>query len=208
MRVFKALLVLACLGALVGAGAVVADEIGWRTEITLNETTEVPGAVLEPGKYMIQVLDTKVTRKVVQFQNAEGTKVFATVLAIPYYRVNPTDESRFVYFQRAEGRPQALKSWFYPAHNFGVEFVYPKAEAIQIAQVSKENVFAAEPPKPEAKVVAITPEQKEVPVKEPEMLVAENIKMPRTGSNLPLLALAGLASLAAAGTLRILAGRR
>ncbi len=208
MRVIKALVVLACVGALLGAGVLLADEIAWRTTVTLSEKTEVPGAVLEPGTYMIQVLDTKETRKVVQFQNEEGTKVFATVLAIPMYRVKPTDESRFVYFQRAEGRPQALKSWYYPAHNFGVEFVYPKAEAIQIAQISHENVFAAEPPKPESKVVAMTPEQKEVPVKEPEMLVAENIAMPHTGSNLPLLALAGLASLAAAGTLRILAERR
>ncbi len=26
---------------------------------------------------------------------------------------------------RPEGQPEALKAWFYPGDNFGVEFVYP-----------------------------------------------------------------------------------
>ena len=65
-------------------------------------------------------------------------------MAIPSYRVTTTGEGEFTYFQRAEGRPQALKTWFYPANNFGVEFVYPKVAAMQIAAGEQEPVYAAE----------------------------------------------------------------
>jgi LPXTG-motif cell wall-anchored protein len=143
-------------------------------------------------------------------------------MAIPDYRVT-VGPGEFVYFQRAAGRPQALKTWFYPANNFGIEFVYPKATAVQIAEASHQPVYAAESAKPEAKeeVVAVTPEKKEVPVKvaqAPPPPPARNYApepappppapapktLPKTGSDLPLVALAGLAAIGAGIGLRLL----
>jgi LPXTG-motif cell wall-anchored protein len=185
-------------------------DVSWRSPLTLGEPTEIPGTVLEPGKYMVKVLNTKETRMVVQFLNADESKVFATVMAIPNYRVQSKGEGEFMYFQRAEGLPQALKTWFYPANTFGVEFVYPKAEAVKIAQTRHEEVYAAETAKPETKeeIVTVTPELKEVPVKEAPIeqpKVAETL--PKTGSALPLLALAGLAAIATGAALRVFAPR-
>jgi len=208
MRPLKSLFAIAALfagfGLLLCAPALRADQY-WTTPWNLSEPTEIPGMTLDPGKYMIKVVDNRETRMIVQITDPDQVKVFATVMAIPNYRPKTAGESEFTYFQRAEGHPQALKSWFYPSNNYGVEFVYPKAEAIQIAQARHEEVYMTESPKPEirSKVVVLTPELKEEPVK-----VAENKPLPRTASNLPLLALVGVAALAMAALLRLLSRRR
>ena len=217
MKAFTRSLVLLFLGLVVAAPVLRADT-AWRSPLTLSEPTEIPGQVLPPGNYVIKVLDIKNPRKVVQFMNADETNVIATVMGVPNYRVT-AGEGEFVYFQRAEGMPQALKYWFYPANNFGVEFVYPKAEAVKIAQASKEEVYSAPSAKPEAKepVVAVAPDLKEKPVKveapppAPAPEVAEKParpkKLPKTGSDEPLLALAGLVALGAGVALRAFANR-
>jgi hypothetical protein len=213
MRLLKIVVTVAGLGLLLHLGASPASaEKEWRSPLTLGEPTEIPGTVLEPGKYLVRVLDVNEPRKVVQFMNAEETKVFATVMGVPNYRVTVTGEGQFIYFQRAAGRPQALKAWFYPVNNFGIEFVYPKVEAIEIAESSRQNVFAAETaqPAPEEKIVAVTPERKEMPIQE-EPLADEPTQvaqaapktLPRTGSRLPVIGLAGLVALAAGLALRI-----
>ena len=211
MRALKSFLVIVGMG-LLGVASLRANEF-WTTPWNLSEPTEIPGMTLEPGKYMIKVVDSWETRMIVQITNPDQSKVFATVMAIPNYRPKSTGEGEFTYFQRAEGRPQALKTWFYPSNNYGVEFVYPKAEAIQIAQAHKEEVYTTESPKVDLreKVVILTPELKEEPLKvAPAPMVAEHIqkKLPRTASNVPLLAMIGLAAIAVAAFLRSRATRR
>ena len=53
----------------------------------------------------------------------------------------------------------------------------------------------------------ITPELKEVPPPAPPTQIAENKPLPKTASNLPLIALIGLAAIGVAGTLRLLTSR-
>jgi LPXTG-motif cell wall-anchored protein len=110
--------------------------------------------------------------------------------------------------------------------------VYPKAEAVQLAQARHEEVYSAPSAKPEAKepVVAISPELEEKPVEEkapppPKQAMAAPAptavpapppappaekpakkKLPKTGSALPLVALAGLAALAAGSAIRLSRG--
>ena len=221
MRTLRALAVLSALGVilLLGTSPLAADE-AWRTPLTISEPTEIPGMVLEPGNYIVQVANTKQTRFVVQFLTGDGAKNVTTVMAVPNYRVNITDGSPFTYFQRSAGAPQALKNWFYVGNNFGIEFVYPKETAVRIAQASKETVYTAPSAKPEATetVVIVSPELKEAPLPppppKPETRIAQAAPpppppppapraLPKTGTNLGLLALAGLASLGAAATLKL-----
>jgi LPXTG-motif cell wall-anchored protein len=224
MRTLKAFAVLSALGLFlcVGVSPLAADD-AWRTPLTISEPTEIPGMVLEPGKYIVQVLNTKETRLVVQFLSGDGSKNITTVIAVPNYRVKIEDGSPFTYFQRSEGAPQALKDWFYVGNNFGIEFVYPREEAFKIAQASKENVYAAPSvrPEPNENVVSMTPQRKEEPVTyappapAPATTIAQNTapapeppaSLPATGSNQGLLALAGLAALTSAAALRFFATR-
>ncbi len=220
-RRFGFLLLAAAAAALLLLSVPARADTAWRATLVIGEPTEIPGAVLQPGRYLVKVLDTQETRKVVQFLNADESSVVATAMAIPTYRVAPAEQNEFVYFQRAEGQPQALKSWIYPGNNYGVEFVYPKAEAVQLAQARHQEVYSAPSAKPEAAepVVAISPELKEKPVEvkapppaptavpappaEEKPAPAKAKRLPKTGSPLPLLALAGVAALVAGSALRM-----
>jgi len=223
MKLLKPVFVLAVAGLFLVAASSVRGDVAWRTPLTLSEQTEIPGKLLPPGDYLVKVLDTQETRMVVQFASPDETKVFATVIAVPNYRVKVSEEGQFTYFQRSPGAPQALKTWVYPGNNFGIEFVYPREKAMIIAKTSREEVYSAPSAKPEVteQVVAISPELKEEPVRQtappPAPVVAEKAPapapapppatLPQTAGNSGLLALAGFALLGVAATLRFFAAR-
>jgi len=176
-------------------------DTAWRTPLRLAEPTEIPGMTLAPGDYVIKVVDTQRTRSIVQILNPAETQVVATLIAVPRRENFAPETTEFTYFQRAAGHPQALKNWTYPGETFGVEFVYPKAEAIIIAEETRQPVYAtpAPEPTPEAEVVQVTPEKTEAPIPEPVL--------PTTGSDLPVVGLLAAASLAGAAGLRLLGQR-
>jgi hypothetical protein len=208
MKIIKSVLVvlaLAFLGAIF-ASAVRAD--GWNktTVITFSEPVEIPGQILPAGTYTLKLLNIASERHVVQFLDESGTHVIATVLAINNWRLRPTGKTVIRFSETSGDNPEAIKAWFYPGDNFGQEFVYPRQRAIALAVAEKEPVPAMgvdTPPEDltAAPVVAVTPEQKEVPVAEAfpvdsdKPLVADNTTLPQTASSLPLVALLGFASL-------------
>ena len=202
------------LGLIVFAGVVAiqaqAQTFNKRTTVTFNQPVAVPGQVLPAGTYTFTILDSFGIRNIVQIWNEDKTNLIATILAIPNYRLEPTGETVIEFSERPANQPQALKAWFYPGHGYGIEFVYPKREAIQIAQASNEVVPAEtiEPTPSTLKTVpliAVTPEQKEEPIAEaiqttPAAKTAEPVavakELPRTASLTPLIALLGALSLA------------
>ena len=97
-----------------------------RTIVTFSGAVEVPGTVLQPGRYIMKLVDTPGDRHIVQFSNERENHVFATVIAIPAWRQNPSATSIFTFYEAPVGQPQAMRTWYYPGDNFGQEFVYPK----------------------------------------------------------------------------------
>ena len=225
MKTVKAVLIVLALtlfGAIC-ASSVQADDWNKKTVMTFSQPVEIPGQILPAGTYTIKLVDLLAERHIVQFLDADGIKVIATVLAINNWRLQPTGETVVKFAERSGDNPEALKAWFYPGDNFGQEFVYPKKRAIELALATKEPVpaIAAEETPADLKtapIVAVTPEQKEVPVaeaiettppatEEAKPLVAQNTtpapsakteRLPKTASQVPLIALLGLASLGAA----------
>ena len=63
---------------------------------------------------------------------------------MPNYRLQPTGNTVFQYWEVPAGQPRALRAWFYPGDNFGQEFAYPKQTAAQIAAAVKTPVPAIE----------------------------------------------------------------
>jgi hypothetical protein len=108
---------------------------------------EIPGvhlkgySVLPAGTYVFKILDSAADRHIVQIFNEDQTKVFATILAIPNYRLKATDKTVITFSERPAGQPEALRAWFYPGRNWGEEFVYPKAKAIEIAKATNQVVL-------------------------------------------------------------------
>jgi hypothetical protein len=117
-----------------------ADEWDKKTIFTFNAPVEVPGKVLTPGTYVFKLLNSQADRHVVQVYNKDQNQLIGTFLTIPDYRMKPPDKPLITFEERAAGAPEAIKSWFYPGDNYGNEFVYPKARAVQLAQQSKQNV--------------------------------------------------------------------
>ena len=116
-----------------------------RTKVTFSGPVEVPGAgaqVLPAGTYYFRLLDSASNRHIVQIFNEREDHVFATILAIPNWRLKPTSKTVMTFGERAAGEPQAIRSWFYPGDNFGQEFVYPKMRAIELAKLVDQPVLA------------------------------------------------------------------
>ena len=190
-----------------------ADEWNKTTVMTFSQPVEIPGQILPAGTYTIKLVNLDSERHAVQFLDADGIHVIATVLAINNWRLHPTGKTVVTFAERSGDNPDALKAWFYPGDNFGQEFVYPKQRAIELAVAAQEPVPALVDSAPAdlttAAIVAVTPEQKEVPVEEAiattppaaqetAPLVAANESLPKTASLVPLIALLGLASLGCA----------
>lgn len=198
-----------------------ADEWNKETKITVDQAIEVPGAVLPPGTYIFKLVDSPSDRHVVQVFNERQDHVFASVIAIPNYRLTPTGHTVITFYEVPAGQPQPVRAWFYPGDNFGQEFVYPKERNLYVAQTSDTTTTTpapavAETPAPQAEVAQVEPPPAPAPVEVapvpvPEVVAANEPPpspmpstapvMPQTGSNVPLLALLGFLTVGAALTL-------
>jgi hypothetical protein len=139
---FVSLLSLAAMASLVPLAK--ADEWDKKTILTINETIQVPHATLQPGTYVFKLLNSTADRHIVQIFNKDENHLFATILAIPNYRLTPTGDSKFVFWETPAGQPPALRAWFYPGDNFGQEFAYPKNMSTQIAAATNTPVPTTE----------------------------------------------------------------
>jgi hypothetical protein len=146
LRAAPSILGLALLVATFGSVAK-ADDWNRKTVVTLSGPIEIPGVhlagwgVLPAGTYVFKILDSQSDRHIVQIFNQDETVVYATVLAIPNYRLKATDKTVITFHERPAGQPEALRAWFYPGRNWGEEFVYPKAKAMELAKTTNTPVL-------------------------------------------------------------------
>jgi hypothetical protein len=140
MTNWKTFAAASCLGLLTLVPSAKADQWNKRTIITVGEPIQVPGKVLQPGKYVMKLMDSPANRHIVQIFNEREDELQTTVLAIPNYRLQPTGETQLGFWETPAGQPKALRAWFYPGDNFGQEFAYPKNEAVTIASTANQNV--------------------------------------------------------------------
>jgi hypothetical protein len=225
---------LATLGTVafgVGAVAFRAQADGWdkMTVLTVNEPVQVSDTYLDPGTYVFKLVDVGSARHIVRILNADQTQVINIVMAIPNYRLQPTGDSRFAFWETPPGSARAMRAWFYPGDNFGQEFRYPK-ELRQLA-VSRapqaEQQASAPPPTPEvtptlapeppASTTTATQTDTREPVviaqNEPAAVIAQNEapasppasaqELPKTATPYPLIGLSGLLSFGLYGLVRL-----
>ncbi len=110
--------------------------------MTFSAPVEIPGKVLPAGTYVFKLLDSTANRNIVQIFDKDETKLYATILAIPDYRMTPSDKPIIQFEERASGAPPALKAWFYPGDTFGEQFVYPHERAVQLAKRTNQHVLS------------------------------------------------------------------
>ena len=117
-----------------------ADAWDKTTIVTFGDYVQLPGTVLSPGTYVFKLVDSNSDRHIVLVFDQNQTKLITTVMAIPNYRLQPTDGTVIRYAERPADQPPAIDAWFYPGDNFGQQFVYPKSESQQLARVNETNV--------------------------------------------------------------------
>jgi len=162
-------LTLSLLGFM-SAAVVRADEYDKKTLLTFSQPVEVAGHVLPAGTYTFKLVDSVSNRHIVQISNADGSRIIATVMAIPDYRLTTTDQTVIKFREVPAGSPEVIRAWFYPGNSIGQEFVYPRRRATQLAKASKTVVPALAVDVTDAAalktapIVAITPDEREVPV--------------------------------------------
>jgi hypothetical protein len=207
-----------------------ADESNQKTVFTFSAPVEIPGQILPGGTYVFKLADSSGNRHIVQVFNKEETHVFGTFLAIPDYRLRPSEKPIITFHERPAGSPEAIKGWFYPGRNYGHEFVYPKVRANILARLNhtpvpampvevtpdtiKRDVTLSSPEVIAiviAPIVAERPNGREVQLSdafaieeaqasEPDEDAPE--ELPSTGSLLPLVAIIGVLSVVTAVALR------
>jgi hypothetical protein len=216
------------LAALAFSASVKADAWNKKTIVTFNQPVEVPGGVvLPPSTYVFKLLDSASNRHIVQIFNEDQNHIYATVLAIPNYRLQVTGKTVITFVERPAGEPQAIKAWFYPGDNFGQEFVYSKRRAAEFAKQTDSSIHTApseqeseitEPAKPLNEEPVVAPEQSQdtadkpaeaqtvepppvqttpTPQEEPATSPDSMEQLPQTASQLPFWGLTGLLSLGA-----------
>jgi len=240
MSILKTVATTALGFALMGAvfsPAAKADDWNRKTKMTFSGPVEIPGvhlkgwAVLPAGTYVFKILDSSSDRHVVQIFSADEKTVYATILAIPNYRLKATDKTVVTFRERPAGEPEALRAWFYPGKNWGEEFVYPKARAVELAKTTKTPILFMETEIPveveqpiltadapvvvkmkQAPIMAVQPTGEQVelaavvtppPALELQANAAPMAELPHTSSLMPLMALFGLLALGGALGLRM-----
>jgi hypothetical protein len=137
-----------------------------RTFLTFNRAVQVPGATLPAGTYLFRIANPN-AQTIWQILDEHGRHILAT-----FYFVS-TKERTVQEINRAGGKPvvrfhetpqgvaPAMKALYYPTEAAGSFFLYPRAQAEQIAAVTHQPVLAtdSDPTKsPLAHVITIQPD--------------------------------------------------
>ena len=201
------------------------------TYVTFSGPVSLPGVTLPAGTYTFRLADSATDRHIVQVFNREGTKLFTTLLAVPAQRSEASGDPVITFKETPSDRPPAVHYWYYAGEKDGNELVYPKAQAMRIAQASGEPVMAvdssgtsiddwksggisrvtsaeAQPTTPEQPPAPATAAPSRPTVPPPSATdtgrpAGTSGSLPKTASELPLVGLIGLFALGGAVAIRI-----
>jgi hypothetical protein len=110
--------------AMVLASSQIVYAVNETQNILINEELQIPGAVLPAGKYALSVAEHFYDRAIVKISRVGGSERYL-VLAAP--NAGKQDSAGgLVFFRQSGDTKGALKAWG------GLEFVYPKAQAVKI----------------------------------------------------------------------------
>ena len=166
---------LALIGSMIAPAF--ADEWNKETKFEFSAPVQVPGKVLDAGKYVFKLADSESDRHIVEIfsEDANGAQqLVTTVLAIPAYRLAPPDKPVVQFEERSSGSPEAIHTWFYPGDNAGWGFVYPKGEPETSANMTPASTTEAAPTPVETAAPSLPPAPEvQQPEAAPETAVVE-----------------------------------
>lgn len=126
MRRIRTLQIAICAAVLCAALGTSARADNWdrKTVVTFNNAVEIPGQVLPPGTYVFKLVNLPNSRNLVQIMNEDQSFTFATLQTVSTYRWHATEHTLFRLDERAGDSPEAIRTWYYPGDNRGLDFIY------------------------------------------------------------------------------------
>ena len=101
MKTFKSLAIVLGFSLVLLSSTLMADEWDKETKVTFSGPVQIQDTKLAAGTYVFKLADTA-DRHVVQIFNQDQTQVLATIIAIPDYRVTPTDNTVVKFAENGE----------------------------------------------------------------------------------------------------------
>jgi hypothetical protein len=140
-----------------------ADGMEKTIVMSIDQRTEIPGYLmvddesgrdiilyethlLQPGLYLLEAVAQSSTRVVVRVTSLDRKRTYATLLAVSDFKLAAPEMPEVTFHKAGVGHPPALHAWLDPDFGHGIEFVYPKMQAINIAQISEGHVMATTMP--------------------------------------------------------------
>ena len=178
------------------------DEWNQKTVLKLTEPMQIQGVLLQPGTYILKLMDSMADRHIVRIMNEDETEIIATVIASPHYELRPPNRTQMNFWETPAVTPPAAKTWHYPGEMLGLEFRQPPPSQVAATPEPVAPPIAEAPPalEPEAPIaeapIPPVPETAETPPASTSEAPAPLQSLPKTASRLPLIAMIGLAFLA------------
>ena len=106
-----------------------------RSYITFTAPVELPGVALPAGTYLFQTADIWSNCDLIQVFSPDKSRIYATIQAMPAYRLEPAPRTIITFAERPANTPQALQFWFPRGLMYGHRFVYPPLRRPKPAQL-------------------------------------------------------------------------
>jgi len=116
-----------------------------RTIMTFSSAVELPGMRLEPGTYVFRLADSA-SRNVIQVLDQEEKEMLGQWLFVSAERPEVTGDTVVTFRETSSASTPAVQFWYYPGEKIGKEFIYPKDQALRIAQRTGATVQTEEGP--------------------------------------------------------------
>ena len=137
----------ACAVALLACfmeGAASAQTFDKRTVFTFSGPVALPGVTLPAGQYLFRLADPIGDRKVVAVLSADGKTPYGMFFSLAAERFEPASAPEVRFMETAAGMPAAIKAWWCPGERTGYEFMYPKDQALRLAQGASQPVLTTQ----------------------------------------------------------------
>ena len=142
MRTLTMLVAAAAAATLLVGNPARADESNKLTYLTFSQPVQLPGVTLPAGRYRFELADTQESRRVIKVQSEDGKKQLAMLLTVQNQLRNIPKDPVVLFRETAQGQPEAVKSYNYPGERIGYEFIYPRAQALEIAHRTHSSVLS------------------------------------------------------------------
>ena len=133
-----------CIALIVSASTLfAADPARPIAHFKISDPTGIPGKVLQPGSYTIHIVDHLSDRYIVSV-DADSSKDRTLFLGIPDKDGSQGPQGELKWSSPVEG-VSYMKGWDFATLPVGLEFAYPKNDAVAVAKANNAQVPAIDP---------------------------------------------------------------